>query len=79
MTIVTATAHKRKVDNMQFLRIFARKDIRNATRNRIELFSRAKSGKFSPGENKTTFPIHIIWRGLLLILAHGFTRARTIK
>lgn len=59
--------------------IFARKDIRNANANRMNLFSRAKSGKFSTGENKSTYPIHIIWRGLLLILAHRFTRACTIK
>lgn len=76
---LTATAHKGVVVILRILCIFVRKDIRNATRNRINLFSRAKSGKFSSGENKLTYPIHIIWRGLLLILAHRFTRACTIK
>lgn len=76
---LTATVHKGVVVILRILCIFVRKDIRNATRNRINLFSRAKSGKFSSGENKLTYPIHIIWRGLLLILAHRFTRACTIK
>lgn len=75
----TATVHREVVGYLRFLYIFARKDIRNANANRMNLFSRAKSGKFSTGENKSTYPIHIIWRGLLLILAHRFTRACTIK
>ena len=75
----TATVHREVVGYLRLLCIFARKDIRNANANRMNLFSRAKSGKFSTGENKSTYPIHIIWRGLLLILAHRFTRACTIK
>lgn len=75
----TATVHREVVGYLRFLCIFARKDIRNANANRMNLFSRAKSGKFSTGENKSTYPIHIIWRGLLFILAHRFTRACTIK
>lgn len=43
----TATAHREVVGYLRFLCIFARKDIRNANANRMNLFSRAKSGKFS--------------------------------
>lgn len=53
---LTATVHKGVVVILRILCIFVRKDIRNATRNRINLFSRAKSGKFSSGENKLTYP-----------------------
>lgn len=37
-----------------------RQDIYYATRNRIDLFSRVKSGKFSKDENKQTYPNHTI-------------------
>lgn len=43
----TATVHREVVGYLRFLCIFARKDIRNANANRMNLFSRAKSGKFS--------------------------------
>lgn len=35
-----------------------RQGIYYATRNRIDLFSRVKSGKFSKDENKQTYPNH---------------------
>lgn len=56
-----------------------RQDIYYAMRNRINLFSRVKSGKFSSDENKLTIPTITLWRGLLLISVHRFTRAYTIK
>lgn len=43
----TATVHREVVGYLRFLCIFARKDIRNANANRMNLFSRAKSGQFS--------------------------------
>lgn len=43
----TATVHREVVGYLRFLCIFARKDIRNANANRMNLFSRAKSEKFN--------------------------------
>lgn len=56
----TATVLRGMVEISQKVCIFVVKDIYYAMRNRIDLFSRVKSGKFSSDENKLTFPIHII-------------------
>lgn len=72
MTQKTATVYRVMVEISQKVCIFVVKDIYYAMRNRIDLFSRVKSGKFSSDENKLTYPNHILlWRGLLLILVLG--------
>lgn len=79
MTQKTATAHRVMVEISQKVCTFVVKDIYYAMRNRIDLFSRVKSGKFSSDENKLTFPIHIIMAWAVAYFSPWFTRAYTIK
>ena len=51
-----AAARRKEVAIPQKLSIFVLQDILNAMRNRRDLFSRVKSGKFSSDENKLTSP-----------------------